>query len=107
MKSVLALMRNITLTYQGQHCHEGCTGFNEEYNDDFIGLATFVVKNPPLLTTTDTQQNSYSLSHLLDTMTTWCHYSDNVVTVFNCQQPGNPNYYVNVVLAEQTLIIMN
>ena len=31
-----------------------------------------------------TQQNSYSISHLLGTVTTQCLDSDSVVTIFNC-----------------------
>ena len=33
-----------------------------------------------------TQQNSYFLNHVLDTVTTWWLDSDSVVTVANCQQ---------------------
>ena len=34
MKDVLTLTRDKTLTYQGQHCHEGVTGFDEKYKVD-------------------------------------------------------------------------
>ena len=33
-----------------------------------------------------TQQKSYSISHLLGTVTTQCLESDGVVTIVNCQQ---------------------
>ena len=36
-----------------------------------------------------TQQNSYSISHLLGTVTTQWLDSDSVVTVDNCQQHGD------------------
>ena len=36
----------------------------------------------------DTQQNSYSISHLPDTVTTQWLDSDSVVTVDKCQQHG-------------------
>ena len=35
------------------------------------------------------QQNSYSISHLLETVTAWWQDSDSVVTVDNCQQHSN------------------
>ena len=40
-------------------------------------------------TPTITQQNSYSISHLLDTVIIWWLYSDNILTVVNCQQHGD------------------
>ena len=36
-----------------------------------------------------TQQNSYSISHLLGTVTTWRLDSDSIVTVANCRQQGD------------------
>ena len=37
----------------------------------------------------NTQQNSYSISNLLDTVTTMWLDSDSVVTVDNCRQSGD------------------
>ena len=54
---------------------------------------------------TNTRQNSYSISHLLGTVTTQCVVSDGVVTVDNCRQ--HDDYIVDQLCSITVLPAIN